>query len=69
VAKFYQRIRARKGSAITVTAASAKMLRIIYWVLRERRAYHGSGLGPRCPSGWIGGSGSPLGALKCGLAH
>lgn len=38
VGKFYAKIKRKKGSAIAITAA--KMLRIIYWVLKEHRPYH-----------------------------
>src|SRR5579875_3127368 len=30
----------QKGSAIAITAASAIMLRIIFWMLKEHRPYH-----------------------------
>jgi transposase len=40
VAKFYQKLKAKKGSQKAITAASAKMLKIIYWVLKEKRPYH-----------------------------
>ena len=33
IVKFYDRIRARRGSSKAKVAASAKMLRIIYWML------------------------------------
>jgi transposase len=41
VAEFYERLRKRKGHAKAVVAASAKLLKIVYWVLREKRPYHG----------------------------
>jgi len=31
--------KSQKGSAKAIVAASAKMLRIIYWVLKEHRLY------------------------------
>mgnify|MGYP001626443100 CR=1 FL=1 len=40
VAKFYEKLRAKKGSQKAITAATAKMLKIIYWVLKEKRPYH-----------------------------
>jgi len=40
VATFYARIKGKKGDQKAIVAASAKMLKIVYWVLRERRAYH-----------------------------
>lgn len=41
VATFYRRLSRKKGSAKAIVAASAKLLKIAYWVLRERRPYHG----------------------------
>jgi transposase len=41
VAEFYNRLRRKKGHAKAVVAASAKLLKIAYWVLKEKRAYHG----------------------------
>ncbi|MGC8592665.1 MAG: IS110 family transposase, partial [Nitrososphaeria archaeon] len=40
VAKFYEKLKKEKGSQKAITAASAKMLKIIYWVLKEKRPYH-----------------------------
>ena len=40
VASFYNRLVKKKGSAKSAVAASAKLLRIVYWVLKERRPYH-----------------------------
>jgi transposase len=40
VALFYNRLVKKKGSPKSAVAASAKMLRIVYWVLKERRPYH-----------------------------
>ncbi|MGC8613892.1 MAG: transposase [Conexivisphaera sp.] len=41
IARFYGKLRREreKGPQKAIVAASAKMLRIIYWVLRERRPY------------------------------
>ena len=41
VANFYNRLRRKKGDAKAIVAASAKLLKIIYWVLKEKRVYHG----------------------------
>jgi transposase len=41
VATFYQRLFKKKGNAKALVAASAKLLKIVYWVLREKRPYHG----------------------------
>jgi transposase len=40
VAKFYARIARRKGNQKAIVAASAKLLRIVFWVLKEKRPYH-----------------------------
>ena len=40
VAQFYQRIRRKKGDQKAIVAASAKLLKIVFWVLKEKRAYH-----------------------------
>jgi transposase len=41
VALFYERLRRKKGHSKAVVAASAKLLKVVYWVLREKRVYHG----------------------------
>ena len=41
LATFYVRLAKKKGDAKAVVATSAKMLRIIYWMLREKQPYHG----------------------------
>ena len=41
VAEFYDRLRRKKGHAKAVVAASAKLLKIVYWVLNEKRSYQG----------------------------
>jgi len=41
VATFYKRLRVKKGHSKAMVAASAKLLKIVYWVLKEKRAYHG----------------------------
>ena len=40
VAVFYDRIRRKKGDQKAIVAASAKLLKIVFWVLKERRVYH-----------------------------
>ena len=40
VAAFYARIRRKKGDQKAIVAASAKLLKIVFWVLKEKRAYH-----------------------------
>ncbi|MEM4092894.1 MAG: hypothetical protein QW837_07620 [Conexivisphaerales archaeon] len=39
VAKFYRKLAKKTGKASAVVAASAKLLKIIYWVLKEQRPY------------------------------
>jgi Transposase and inactivated derivatives len=39
VGNFYSKLKKKKGSSKAIVAASAKMLRIIYWVLKEHRPY------------------------------
>ncbi len=41
LATFYGRLAKKKGDAKAVVATSAKMLRIIYWMLKEKQPYHG----------------------------
>lgn len=40
VAQFYARLARKKGDQKAIVAASAKLLKIVYWVLKGRRAYH-----------------------------
>ncbi|MGC8924364.1 MAG: IS110 family transposase [Candidatus Micrarchaeia archaeon] len=40
IATFYRRLSKKKGNAKAIVAASAKLLKIIYWVLKDRRPYH-----------------------------
>ena len=39
VSEFYGHLRRKKGDGKAVVAASVKLLKIVYWVLRERRVY------------------------------
>ncbi len=41
VASFYDRLATKKGNSKAVVAASSKLLKIVYWVLKEKRPYHG----------------------------
>lgn len=41
IALFYGRLRKKKGHSKAAVAASAKLLKIVYWVLREKRSYRG----------------------------
>jgi transposase len=40
VAAFYEKLARKKGDQKAIVAASAKLLKIVYWVLKERRSYH-----------------------------
>lgn len=40
VTEFYERLAKKKGKSKATVAASAKPLKIVYWVLKERRPYH-----------------------------
>jgi len=40
VALFYRRLSGKKGHAKAMVATSAKLLKIVYWVLKEKRPYH-----------------------------
>jgi hypothetical protein len=40
VGMFYARLARKKGSSKAIVAASAKLLKIVYWILKERRTYH-----------------------------
>jgi transposase len=39
IAAFYERLRRKKGHSKASVAASAKLLKIVYWVLKEKRPY------------------------------
>jgi transposase len=41
IAVFYDRLRRKKGHSKAAVAASAKLLKVVYWVLREKRPYRG----------------------------
>jgi transposase len=38
--KFYNRITRKKGTSKAIVATASKLLRIIYWVLKEKRPYY-----------------------------
>jgi transposase len=40
IAAFYNRLRKKKGDSKAIVAASAKLLKIVYWVLKEKREYY-----------------------------
>lgn len=39
IAKFYGRLRLKKGDAKAIVAASAKLFKVVYWVLKDKREY------------------------------
>jgi transposase len=39
--KFYRGLAKRRGSSKAAVAAASKLLRIIYWILKEKRQYYG----------------------------
>ena len=39
ISRFYKRLARKKGDAKAIVAASSKLLKVVYWVLREKRAY------------------------------
>ena len=41
VALSYEHLRRKKGHEKASVAASAKLLKVVYWLLREKRPYHG----------------------------
>jgi hypothetical protein len=41
VATFHQRIRRKRRDPKAIVAASAKLLKIVFWVMKERWPYHG----------------------------
>ena len=41
IAVFYDRLRKKKGHSKVTVAASAKLLKVVYWVLKEKRPYQG----------------------------
>jgi len=41
IAVFYERLRRKKGHSKASVAASAKLLKVVYWVLKEKRPYQG----------------------------
>ena len=40
ITKFHNRLVKKKGKAKATVAASVKLLKVIYWVLKEKRPYH-----------------------------
>jgi hypothetical protein len=40
IATFYARLARKKGDPKAIVASPAKLLKILYWVLKEKREYH-----------------------------
>jgi transposase len=40
ITRFYERLVKRKGSSMAAVAAAAKLLKVAYWVMKEKREYH-----------------------------
>ncbi len=38
---FYSKIARKKGKQKAVVAAASKLLKVVYWVMKECRKYHG----------------------------
>lgn len=43
VTQFYQRISKKKGNSKAAVAAASKLLKIVYWVMKQKRKYNKSG--------------------------
>ena len=39
VAQFYHRISKKKGNSKAAVAAASKLLKVVYWIMKERRMY------------------------------
>ena len=40
VTQFYHRISKKKGNSKAAVAAASKLLKVVYWVMKENRTYH-----------------------------
>jgi transposase len=40
ITRFYNRLAEKKGKAKATVAASMKLLKVVYWVMKEKRPYH-----------------------------
>jgi transposase len=40
ITRFHKRLLRKKGKAKATVAASAKLLKVVYWVMKEKRPYH-----------------------------
>jgi hypothetical protein len=39
IAQFYHRISKKKGNSKAAVAAAAKLMKVVYWIMKERREY------------------------------
>src|SRR4029077_17838151 len=39
ITRFYERLVKRKGSSIAAVAAAAKLLKVAFWIMKEKREY------------------------------
>jgi hypothetical protein len=39
IALFYHRISKKKGNSKAAVAAASKLLKVVYWIMKERREY------------------------------
>jgi hypothetical protein len=39
ITQFYYRIARKKGNSKAAVAAAAKLLKVVYWIMKERRMY------------------------------
>jgi len=42
VTQFYQRISKKKGNSKAAVAAASKLVKIVYWIMKEKRTYNKS---------------------------
>jgi transposase len=40
ITQFYTRLAKIKGSSKAAVAAASKLLKVVYWVMKEKRKYH-----------------------------
>ena len=40
ITRFYTRLTKRKGNSKAVVAPASKLLKVVYWVMKEKREYH-----------------------------
>lgn len=40
ISRFYMRLARKKGNSVAAVAAASKLLRVVYWVMKEKREYY-----------------------------